>query len=107
MLKTVWPLIFALLLQLVPGSVWATQASHAGHCHEILVQGASLDTPHASPTKDDTHRISIQADGHHCCTVGLGAGVQLLLPLLPQTTPVSPSPHWASLMLRPDLRPPI
>jgi len=112
MRRTVWTLLAALLLQLVLGSAWAMQAtpSHrpAPSCHETVgLQRADSDThaAHAAPGK--VPAPSVQADSHHCCAVGLGVGAQPQLPPLPQALPASPHRPWASLSLRPDLRPPI
>ena len=112
MRRTVWTLLAALLLQLVLGSAWAMQTtpSHrpAPSCHETVgLQRADSDThaAHAAPGK--VPAPSVQADSHHCCAVGLGVGAQPQLPPLPQALPASPHRPWASLSLRPDLRPPI
>mgnify|MGYP000567784487 FL=1 len=109
MRRTVWTLLFALLLQWFTGGAWALSARQAPdlavHCHEVLVVNDASAT-HASPT-DSTHAHSGQSDSHHCCAIGLGVGVQAQLLPLPQTLPNSPHGPWASLSLRPDLRPPI
>ncbi len=109
MRHTVWTLLFALLLQLLAGSAWAWRGAqtteHSAHCHDTAVQAAG---------GTDTHHIagkalsgSSQPDSHHCCAVCIGAAMQPLLPPLPQAAPTSRHGPWASLSLRPDLRPPI
>lgn len=109
MRHTLWTLLFALLLQLVPGSVWALAqtSGHPVHCHETVTESTSVGMHHANAQQDKAHPASLQADGHHCCAVGLGVGVQALLQPLPQAAPASPTGHWASLSVRPDLPPPI
>ena len=112
MRRTVWTLLFAMLLQLLLGSAWAMRSTqphgHASHCHEVVAMERSTDAApptHAAPNK--VKAASIQADSHHCCAVCIGAAMQPLLPPLPQAAPTSRHGPWASLSLRPDLRPPI
>ncbi len=110
MRRTVWTLLFALLLQLLAGSAWALRSERSSHppatCHDAAVhQAAPTDTHHASG--DTTHAATVQHDSHHCCAVGLVAGIPALLQPLPQAAPNSQHGPWASLSLRPDLRPPI
>ena len=106
--RTAWPLMFALLLQLLIGSAWAwpgTPSSQSpAHCHESVMQSASADNAHspAGPSQAGAWHAD-----HHCCAVGLGMAVQPPLPNLPQGTPNSPQYAWVSQNLRPDLRPPI
>ena len=109
MRHTVWTLLFALLLQLLAGSAWAWRGAqateHSAHCHNTAVQAASgTDTHH---TAGKALSGSSQPDSHHCCAVCIGAAMQPLLPPLPQAAPTSRHGPWASLSLRPDLRPPI
>ena len=112
MRRTVWTLLFAMLLQLVLGSAWAMRSTqphgHASHCHEVVAMERSTDAApptHAAPNK--VKAASIQADSHHCCAIGLGIGIQASLLPLPQATPASPYGSWISQSPRPDLRPPI
>ena len=116
--RTVWTLLLALLLQLLAGSAWAWRTApvqgQAPSCHDVVAAaGADSHMAHASPAAsapgvtDNTHPVSMQTDSHHCCAVGLGVGVQALLLPLPQAAPTSQHGPWASLSLRPDLRPPI
>ena len=108
--RTVWTLLFALLLQLVAGSAWALRSPHPSHCpandHALMAHEASPGDAH-HPSTDKTHTATVQHDSHHCCAVGLGAGIPALLQPLPQAAPTSQHGPWASLSLRPDLRPPI
>ena len=124
MRPTLWTLLFALLLQLLAGSAWAwrsapasapagqLQATHvqamqlqAAHCHDTVAPQASThDTPHAP---GHAHGGSAPPDSHHCCAIGLGPTVQPLLQSLPQAPPTGQHGPWASLSLKPDLRPPI
>lgn len=109
MRHTVWTLLFALLLQLLAGSAWAWRGAqateHSAHCHDTAVQAASgTDTHH---TAGKALSGSSQPDSHHCCAVCIGWAMQPLLPPLPQAAPTSRHGPWASLSLRPDLRPPI
>ena len=110
---TLWTLLFALLLQLLAGSAWAWRGPQASdhttpvqtaHCHDTVAPDPSRDSHHAA---GPSHSASVQADSHHCCAVGLAATVQTPLQSLPQAPPVSQHGPWASLSLRPDLRPPI
>ena len=112
MRRTVWTLLFAMLLQLVLGSAWAMRSTqphgHASHCHEVVAMERATDAApptHATPNK--VKAASIQADSHHCCAIGLGIGIQASLLPLPQATPDSPHGSWISQSPRPDLRPPI
>ena len=118
MRRTVWTLLLALLLQLLAGSVWAWRAAptpgHAPSCHDMMLSAAAdSHMMHATPAATDlgatdkAHPVPTQADSHHCCAVGLGVGAQPLLQPLPQAAPTSQHGPWASLNLRPDLRPPI
>ena len=118
MRHTVWTLLLALLLQLLAGSAWAWRAAptqgHVPTCHDVVAAaGADSHMAQASlaatvpGTTDPTHLVSTHADSHHCCAVGLGVGKQPLLRPLPQAAPTSQHGPWASLSLRPDLRPPI
>ena len=107
--RIVWTLLLALLLQLLAGSAWALRGAqateHSAHCHDSVVQvTTSSDTHHSA---GQTQTGSVQSDSHHCCAVGLGTVVQPVLSSLPQARPASPCGLWASLQLRPDLRPPI
>ncbi len=118
MQRIVWPLLLALLLQLVVGSAWAVRLPvQAAACHETTATVAldmyehSADHPHSqldpqgtpsAPTH--THHTT---DSHHCCAVGLGVGLQPQWLPLPHPAPETPHPSWASLSLRPNLRPPI
>lgn len=108
MRRTLWTLLCALLLQLAAGSAWAWRSAHDlghnGHCHETATPSAlTQDTGHPeSPTT-----ANAQTSDHHCCAVGLGSALQAALPPLPQAAPRSRHGPWASLSLRPDLRPPI
>ena len=108
MRRTVWTLLIALLLQLVAGSAWAFRDSQhhamATHCHDT-VQSAGPSKPNTAANQ--TSQGAAQPDTHHCCAVGLGSDNTLQLPPLPQATPTSQQGPWASLSLRPDLRPPI
>lgn len=103
MRRTLWTLLFAMLLQWLVGSAWAWHApqaaSPAAHCHEVVQTEQA-----AHPT---SHAVSVHADSHHCCAIGLGMGVQVLPVPLPQAAPVSEHGPWVSLSLRPDLPPPI
>ena len=112
MRRTVWTLLFAMLLQLLLSSAWAMRSTqphgHASHCHEVVAMERSTDAApptHAAPNK--VKAASIQADSHHCCAIGLGIGIQASLLPLPQATPASPYGSWISQSPRPDLRPPI
>ena len=110
--RTVWTLLFALLLQLVLGSAWAMRVTPSHHpapsCHETVnLQREDTDTLGAHAAHGKVPAPSVQADNHHCCAVGLGVGVQPQLLPLPQAQPASPHSPWASLSVRPDLRPPI
>ena len=106
--RTVWILLFTLLMQLVSASAWTMPtpeaASHPGHCHETLAQDATTTAAHPQDSAQTSQR---HTDSHHCFAVGLGACVQPLLAPLPQAAPTSRHGPWASLSLRPDLRPPI
>ena len=113
MRRTVWTLLFALLLQLMAGNAWAWRAAQAGshlshghtsHCHGTVMQNAVSDSHHPP---GQSHALSAQIDSHHCCVIGLGETVYPQLQPLPQATPTSQHGAWASLSLRPDLRPPI
>ena len=115
MRHTAWTLLFALLLQLVAGSAWARHGLEpspaAAHCHEPVVQGTAAAQAHhaqspAAPQGKVQH-LTVQADSHHCCAVGLGTGVQAWLLPLPQAAPSTRHGPWFSRSLRPDLRPPI
>ena len=107
MRSTAWTLLFALLLQWVAASAWAWRAPQhdapAAHCHDS-VPSASASDPHAAETH--ASQGTAQHDTHHCCAVGIGSGSTPQLPPLPQAAPTSQHGPWASLSLRPDLRPP-
>ena len=114
MRRTVWTLVVALLLQLVASSAWALRGPHSpgptGHCHASVAAGPAVQAPetaHTLPAPDAASTPSLQIDSHHCCAVGLGLGLPVLPPPLPQASPHSPLRHWLSWSLRPDLRPPI
>jgi len=112
MRRTVWTLLFALLLQLVTGGAWAMRTASATHtppsCHDSVAMPVHKPQGHAAHAlQDQTPAHAVQADNHHCCAVGLGIGVQAIWMPLPQQTPTSQPPLWVSLSLRPDLRPPI
>lgn len=115
--RTVWTLLFAMLLQLLASSAWAwrmpTAAAPVMHCHDM----AATDMQHAdaqqmaSDQNAGAHHnhppVGHHADSHHCCAVGIGTGTSTQLLPLPQAVPHSQHGPWASLSLRPDLRPPI
>lgn len=108
----IWPLVFVLLSQWFMGSAWAMRGvpatGLASACHEVAVsQISDLEQHHAPAAQGKAPTHTAQADSHHCCAVGLGAAVQPLLLPLPHAIPASPHSPWASLSLRPDLRPPI
>ena len=110
--NAIWPLVFVLLLQWFMGSAWAMRGvpatGHASACHEtavIQISDFEQNSAHAGQGKDPTH--TAQTDSHHCCVVGSGAALQPLLLPLPHALPASLHSPWASLSLRPDLRPPI
>ena len=124
MRPTLWTLLFALLLQWLAGSAWAwrgpqasghtgplqttqVQAMHlqAAHCHDTAAPQANPHDKHYAPGQ--AHGGSAPSDSHHCCAISLGPTAQPLLQSLPQAPPVSQHGPWASLSLRPDLRPPI
>ena len=110
--RTVWTLLLALLLQLLLGSAWAMRSAHpvsqAGHCHEVVaLPSPAPDAHHGHAAKDKAPTFLQQADGHHCCAVGLGQGVQPWLQPLPSSAPASQHGTWISQSPRPDLRPPI
>ena len=112
MRRTVWTLLFAMLLQLLLGSAWAMRSTqphgHTSHCHEVVTMERSTHDAHPpQATPDKVKAASIQADSHHCCAIGLGIGIQASLPPLPQVTPASLHGSWISQSPRPDLRPPI
>lgn len=112
MRRTVWTLLFALLLQLVLGSAWAMRVAPSNHpapsCHEMVsFQQGKPDAHAAHGAHDKVPAQSAQIDSHHCCAVGLGIGIQTLLLPLPQALPTSPHSPWASVSMRPNLRPPI
>ena len=102
--RTLWTLIFALLLQLFAGSSWAwtvpnpisaQEATAATHCHESVAHDEA------------SGQTSAQIGAHHCCAVGIGVEVQVQMPALPQAQPVSQLGSWASWRTWPDLPPPI
>lgn len=104
MQRTLWTLILALLLQLMAGSSWALvdarvadgrDASPAHHCHEQMAHD------------DAAGQGSAQVSNHHCCAMGIGVGVQVLIPVLPQAQPIGPLVSWVSWRTWPDLPPPI
>jgi hypothetical protein len=107
--RALWLVILSLLLQLAAGGVWAIglRLGPAGHCHDATrAVGGSAAPADASDSADATSPAQ-QADGHHCCTVGL-AGQDATLPCLPpQGAPAHLMDSWVSLVLRPGLRPPI
>jgi hypothetical protein len=110
MRHTARTLLLALLLQLVAGSAWALGSSptsaHAAHCQELVVHvAAAADDTHT--TSDPSHTAHLQQDSHHCCAVGLGAGMKASMETLPNCAPASPYRPWVSLSLSPNLRPPI
>ena len=112
MRRTVWTLLFAMLLQLLAGSAWAMRSTqpngHVSHCHEVVTMERpthEAHPPQAAP--DKVKASSLQVDSHHCCAIGLGIGMQASLLPLPQATPASPYGNWISQSPRPDLRPPI
>ena len=109
MRRTVWILLFTLLMQLVSASAWTMpapeSASHPAHGHETVAQDGTTTATHPQDSAQTSHRHT--DNSHHCCAVGLGTGVQPLLAPLPQAAPTSWHGPWASLSLRPDLRPPI
>jgi len=112
MRRTVWTLLFALLLQLVTGGAWAMRTASATHtppsCHDSVAMPVHKPQGHAAHAlQDQTPAHAVQADNHHCCAVGLGLGVAPPLAPLPQAAPVGVALRWASLSTRPDLRPPI
>ncbi len=97
--RTLWTLILALALQLLAGSSWAlplpAHETTVAHCHEVAMP-------------DDSGQLhGPVADSHHCCAVGVGVGVQPLLPTLSQRSPITTYGPWVSQRLRPDLPPPI
>ena len=110
MRRTVWTLLFAMLLQLLAGSAWALRLPHNSHppaaCHDTATHVAAPADAH-HPSGDTRHAGAVQHDSHHCCAVGLGAGKQAPLQPLPQAAPTSQHSRWTSLSQRPDLRPPI
>lgn len=102
--RTLWTLIFAMVLQLIAGGAWAWVDSHsengrdaspALHCSEQMVHD---DAPEQS---------GVQVCTYHCCAVGIGARLQVQIPALPQAQPISLPIWWASWRTRPDLPPPI
>lgn len=102
--RTLWTLILVMLLQLTAGSSWAVvdsraadgrDASPAHHCHEQMVHD------------DAAGQTNAKVSSHHCCAVGIGVEVQVLIPTLPQAQPISPRVSWASWRTWPDLPPPI
>ena len=124
MRPTLWTLLLALLLQLLAGNAWAwrntTASGHgeplqtrhvqsmqrqAAHCHDTFAPQASPHDHHHAP--DQAPGGSAPSDNHHCCAIGLAPAVQPLLQSLPHAPPASQHGPWASLSLRPDLRPPI
>lgn len=115
--RTIWTLLLALLLQLGVGSAWAVRLPTAAACHEaVATVTADVHTHHAAhPLGNADHRDAHPTptgtphatDSHHCCVVGLGVGAQPQWVPLPHPAPEAPHRSWASLSLRPDLRPPI
>lgn len=104
MYRTLWTLIFAFLFQLMAGSVWAVvdsrsadglDANPAIHCHEQMAHDNAAEQTNA------------QVSSHHCCAIGIGIGVQVQIPALPQAHPTSPRMLWISWRAWPDLPPPI
>lgn len=110
---TLWTLVCALLLQVLGGSAWAIHQPQtlAGPvaCHEPAVASAVASVAHEGhdATADDALALHQAHSSHHCCAIGLGMGLAPVPQPLPQSAPVSHQPLWASLSLRPDLRPPI
>ena len=103
--RTLWTLIFALLLQLMAVSSWAVLDHRVGGGQE----GSAMHHCHESVTHDDaaSQPSSAQVSPHHCCAVGIGVEVQVQMPVLPQAQPISPLVSWASWRTWPDLPPPI
>ncbi len=115
MRHTLWTLLCALLLQVLGGSAWAVPPAQAravpAACHESVAAPVThaahaAHATHAS-ADDEVQAAHLSHSSHHCCAVGLGVGLAPATPPLPQSTPVSTPATWASLCLRPDLRPPI
>ncbi len=112
MRHTLWTLLCALLLQVLGGSAWAVHPAQAravpAACHESVAAPAThaAHATHAS-ADDEAQAAHLSHSSHHCCAVGLGVGLAPATQPLPQSTPVSRPAAWASLCLRPDLRPPI
>ena len=134
MRRTVWTLLTAWLLQLLlASSGWALASAAPAHttanlvaapaCHGIGVSELPLPSAEARASAHDAHAthqapvhhsnnstsstVHHSADSHHCCAVGLGLGLAPVLAPLPQAAPVGEALRWASLSMRPDLRPPI
>lgn len=110
--RAIWPLVFALLLQWLMGSAWAMRgapaAGLASACHETAaIQSVDVEPHPAHAAEGKVSNHTVQTDSHHCCAIGFGASAQPLPPPLPQAIPASQHRDWASLSLRPDLRPPI
>ncbi len=114
MRPTLWTLLFALLLQVLAGSAWAwrspqadshTAPLHTTHCHDTAAPENSSSDSHHAPGQSPA--ASAQADSHHCCAMVLSEAVHAQPQPLPQAPPASRHGPWASLSLRPDLRPPI
>jgi hypothetical protein len=104
MKRTIWSLIFAFLFQLMAGSVWAVvdsrsadglDANTAIHCHEPMEHD------------DAAEQTNAQVSSHNCCAVGIGAGMQVQISLLPQAHPTIPRISWISWRKWPDMPPPI
>lgn len=113
MRHTLWTLLCALLLQVLGGSAWAVPPGQAravpAPCHESVAAPAmahAAHAPHAS-ADDEAQAAHLSHSSHHCCAVGLGVGLAPASQALPHSPPVSTPAAWASLCLRPDLRPPI
>lgn len=106
---TLWTLVCALLLQVLGVSAWAIHQPQtpAGPvaCHESAVTSVAHGGHEAA--SDDAQALHQAHSSHHCCAIGLGMGLAPIPQPLPQSAPVSHQPLWASLSLRPDLRPPI
>ena len=102
--RTLWPLIFAFLLQLSAGSVWAVFDSRSAdgpdthsaiHCHEQVAHD------------DAAAQTDVQVSSHNCCAADIGVGVQLQISVLPQAHPTSSRMSWISWRAWPDQPPPI
>ncbi len=107
--RTLWTLLFALLLQLLVGTAWGGRSSPAdsgsAHCHTMVHDATAASDEH--PTVDSSHTPERQQHNHHCCAMGTVAPEQALVVPWPQAIPSGPHGSWASVSLPPDLRPPI